>query len=258
MFKHDKALLREVRVERPNPQYAVLLQEQLGGANGELKAALQYINNQLKYGYIDLDINEKNELEIQKLENEKEIVVCPPIWYGVASYAVCAPKPDHVHVDEDTYAQYLYCILKSMIDGGIKKEVSTSCTPEKMICNICNTPRVAADHVYGSWNTVKEATATTDGQRERTCNICGNKQTEVIPATGSTADTTVTTTEPTPGTSESEVTTESTPGTTAPEATDPEVTTEPDVEDPGCGSAVSMGIALIAILGTALIMKKRD
>ena len=42
MFKHDKALLREVKVERPNPQYAVLMQEQLGGGNGELKAAMQY------------------------------------------------------------------------------------------------------------------------------------------------------------------------------------------------------------------------
>lgn len=40
MFKHDKALLKEVKVERPNPQYAVLMQEQLGGANGELKANL--------------------------------------------------------------------------------------------------------------------------------------------------------------------------------------------------------------------------
>ena len=33
MFKHDKALLREVKVERPNPQYAVLMQEQLGGGS---------------------------------------------------------------------------------------------------------------------------------------------------------------------------------------------------------------------------------
>ena len=41
MFKHNKALLKEVRVERPNPQYAVLMQEQLGGGNGELKAAMQ-------------------------------------------------------------------------------------------------------------------------------------------------------------------------------------------------------------------------
>ena len=29
MFKHDKALLKEVKLERPNPQYAVLMQEQL-------------------------------------------------------------------------------------------------------------------------------------------------------------------------------------------------------------------------------------
>ena len=57
---------------------------------------------------------------LRELEKEKEIVICPPIWYGVASYAVCTPRPDHVHVDEDAYAQYLYCILKSMIAGGNK------------------------------------------------------------------------------------------------------------------------------------------
>ncbi len=57
---------------------------------------------------------------LRELEKEKEIVVCPPIWYGVASYAVCGPKPGHIHVDEDAYANYLYCILKSMIEGGIK------------------------------------------------------------------------------------------------------------------------------------------
>ncbi|MBQ3228843.1 MAG: hypothetical protein IJB43_09690 [Clostridia bacterium] len=139
-------------------------------------------------------------------------------------------------------------------------------------CNICGYKRTPGDHVYGSWNTVKEPTATTEGLRERLCILCANKITESIPATGvvtttppeTTEEPVVTTTpvdtttEPTPGTSEPDVTTESTPGTSAPEVTDPDVTTEPDVEDPGCGSAVSMGIALIAILGTALIMKKRD
>jgi hypothetical protein len=30
MFKHDKKLLNEVRVDAPNPNYAALLQEQLG------------------------------------------------------------------------------------------------------------------------------------------------------------------------------------------------------------------------------------
>ena len=40
MFKHEKMLFHPVEVEKPNPQYAVLLQEQLGGGNGELKAAM--------------------------------------------------------------------------------------------------------------------------------------------------------------------------------------------------------------------------
>lgn len=48
MFKHEKQLLQEVRVERANPQYAVLMQEQLGGGNGELKAAMQYISQSLR------------------------------------------------------------------------------------------------------------------------------------------------------------------------------------------------------------------
>lgn len=43
MFKHEKQLLHPVEVEHPNPAYAALLQEQLGGGNGELKAAMQYM-----------------------------------------------------------------------------------------------------------------------------------------------------------------------------------------------------------------------
>ena len=31
IFVHKKQLLHEVKVEKPNPQYAVLIQEQLGG-----------------------------------------------------------------------------------------------------------------------------------------------------------------------------------------------------------------------------------
>ena len=48
MFKHEKSLLKTVSVEKPNPQYAVLLQEQLGGGNGELKAAMQYISQSFR------------------------------------------------------------------------------------------------------------------------------------------------------------------------------------------------------------------
>ena len=71
MFKHDKALLREVKVEKPNPQYAVLLQEQLGGANGELKAAMQYISQSfrvkdpvIKDLFLDIAAEELSHMEM--------------------------------------------------------------------------------------------------------------------------------------------------------------------------------------------------
>ena len=43
IFKHEKQLLRQVRIERLNPTYAAMLTEQLGGPNGEMKAAMQYM-----------------------------------------------------------------------------------------------------------------------------------------------------------------------------------------------------------------------
>ena len=48
LFKHEKQLFHPVEVERPNPQYAALLQEQLGGGNGELKAAMQYMSQSFR------------------------------------------------------------------------------------------------------------------------------------------------------------------------------------------------------------------
>lgn len=48
MFKHEKMLFHPVEVEGPNPQYAALLQEQLGGGNGELKAAMQYLSQSFR------------------------------------------------------------------------------------------------------------------------------------------------------------------------------------------------------------------
>ena len=48
MFEHKKEFLQDVKVERPNPHYAALMQEQLGGANGELKAAMQYMSQSFR------------------------------------------------------------------------------------------------------------------------------------------------------------------------------------------------------------------
>ncbi len=48
MFRHEKQLFRTVGVEKINPHYGDLLTEQLGGANGELKSAMQYISQSFK------------------------------------------------------------------------------------------------------------------------------------------------------------------------------------------------------------------
>lgn len=71
MFKHEKELFHPVSVERPNPQYAVLMQEQLGGANGELKAAMQYLSQsfrikdpEIKDLFMDIAAEELGHMEM--------------------------------------------------------------------------------------------------------------------------------------------------------------------------------------------------
>ena len=71
MFKHEKMLFHPVEVARPNPQYAALLQEQLGGANGELKAAMQYMSQsfrikdpEIKDLFLDIAAEELGHMEM--------------------------------------------------------------------------------------------------------------------------------------------------------------------------------------------------
>lgn len=71
MFKHEKILFHPVEVERANPQYAVLLQEQLGGGNGEMKAAMQYMSQsfrikdpEIKDLFLDIAAEELGHMEM--------------------------------------------------------------------------------------------------------------------------------------------------------------------------------------------------
>lgn len=71
MFKHEKQLLEIVKCEKPNPEYANLLTEQLGGAHGELKAGLQYISQsfrirdpEIKDLFLDIGAEELSHLEM--------------------------------------------------------------------------------------------------------------------------------------------------------------------------------------------------
>lgn len=43
MFYHDNRLQYEVRVEKPNPAFAKLLQQAIGGIEGEIRVCLQYL-----------------------------------------------------------------------------------------------------------------------------------------------------------------------------------------------------------------------
>lgn len=71
MFKHEKQLLKDVRVDAPNPNYANMLQEQIGGPHGELKAALQYLSQsyrikdpQIKDLFLDIAAEELGHMEM--------------------------------------------------------------------------------------------------------------------------------------------------------------------------------------------------
>ena len=45
----------------------------------------------------------------------------------------------------------------------------------------------ATGHSWGEWHVTKDATATTEGSRERECAVCGKKETEIIPILAQTA-----------------------------------------------------------------------
>lgn len=57
---------------------------------------------------------------LEELEKRREIVIAPPVWYGVASYAVGGPENGTVQIDVDVYENYIYHILKSMLYGGFR------------------------------------------------------------------------------------------------------------------------------------------
>ena len=58
--------------------------------------------------------------------------------------------------------------------GSLSKSFKILETPDPELCK----------HQYGAWRTIKTATCTSDGQRERTCSFCGHKVTESIDAIG--------------------------------------------------------------------------
>ena len=59
----------------------------------------------------------------KKVAEKINAVVFPPIWYGVASYAVGGPEKNTIQVDCDTFEIYMYSILKSLFKSGFNRKV---------------------------------------------------------------------------------------------------------------------------------------
>ena len=92
-----------------------------------------------------------------------------------------------------------------------------------LICSVCGKlleegqPLPATgDHNFGPWKTVQEATASENGLQERTCTVCGHKETAQIPYSGGNSEPS----DPTESTEPSEPTEPSKP-------TEPSQSTEP-------------------------------
>lgn len=71
MFYHDRKLQFPVRVEKPNPQFARMLQQAIGGIEGEIRVCLQYLfqswNSRGPVKYRDMLLNTGTE-EIAHIE----------------------------------------------------------------------------------------------------------------------------------------------------------------------------------------------
>jgi Mn-containing catalase len=71
MFYHDKKLQYQVRVDKPNPAFAKLLQQAIGGIEGEIRVCLQYLfqawGNRGPTKYRDMLLNTGTE-EISHIE----------------------------------------------------------------------------------------------------------------------------------------------------------------------------------------------
>ena len=77
MWAYEKKLQYPVRIKNPNPMYAKIILNQLGGADGELGAAMRYLNQRYTMPYGDIigiltDVGtEATSKKIPSLQSEK-------------------------------------------------------------------------------------------------------------------------------------------------------------------------------------------
>ena len=74
----------------------------------------------------------------------------------------------------------------------VKQATCTEEGKKERQCTACtekeNEPIPALNHIYGEWQTVKEPTCTEEGEKQRVCSLCSHKDTETIPVIAHTYD----------------------------------------------------------------------
>ncbi len=59
----------------------------------------------------------------EELAKRTDCMILPPVWYGVASYAVGGYETNTINVDCDVFEAYIYNILKSLFKSGFRRNI---------------------------------------------------------------------------------------------------------------------------------------
>ena len=60
---------------------------------------------------------------VREIAKKVDCIVMPPVWYGVASYAVGGPEKSTIHIECDTLEKYMYDLLKSLFRAGFTRNI---------------------------------------------------------------------------------------------------------------------------------------
>ena len=88
MWAYEKKLQYPVKIKNPNPMYAKIIVSQLGGPDGELGAAMRYLNQRYTMPYGDIigiltDVG--REAKCQRIPSERTFFLAKEsyVWYNI-------------------------------------------------------------------------------------------------------------------------------------------------------------------------------
>ncbi len=96
---------------------------------------------------------------------------------GLLALGSCGTKTDVTSSEQTSSSE-------SVHEHSWNTEWSKDETGHWKTCSVCNEISDKAAHTWDDGTVAKEATCTVDGEKKRSCTVCGYEKTETIPATG--------------------------------------------------------------------------